>query len=126
MDFRIQRHLMGVVGLLLFTIAVLLRLNASQAGGDFLASSLLRVGILLCLLWMALPGLESLYKAFPKWAWVTALLILLVGAVQRNLLIVFGAILLALAFLQFVKYFLPSVKESKPGKTVDGRIVKKS
>jgi len=109
-----RRHALGICGLTFFLVALLL--GASSVGGStsqFALGALVRIGMLLVVLWLALPSLVSSYRYFPKWVWYVSLLALVVAALQRNLLVIVAALFAVLVFFQAVSWFLSGMRDAE-------------
>ena len=102
----IRRHLLGICGLLF--MAAWAAVVLSPANSDtlaFAAASSLRIGLVLCALWLSLPQLQQLSRRFPPWVFGVIGLLILVVAVRPKMIIYAAPILGALVVLQFMGKF---------------------
>jgi len=81
-DMVIQRHLCGIIGLLLFGIGAALCLRESSSSSTVFASASLRAGTLLMVTWLAWPKLIQWREGVPRVA-LTALFLLALVLVVR-------------------------------------------
>lgn len=111
-----RRHLLGILGGGFLGAALALQLLAGP--GDtrvFLIGLLTRTGVLLVVLWFALPNLTGLFRYFPKWVWLTAGLALAAAAIQRNLLLIVAVFFFVLVFFKITDVFLRSPDSKRSG-----------
>ena len=111
-----QRHLLGIVGLVLILAGIIGFSTISYSGMEDAAGVSLRAGIVIGALWMAYPQLVQMAKRFPKWLY--ALLGMAASVVAfgpRSLVIVIPALVI-LAALQFGAWVLKPLPKKRAAK----------
>ncbi|HAN96941.1 MAG TPA: hypothetical protein DCQ98_05670 [Planctomycetaceae bacterium] len=108
-----QRHALGLFGIGLLISAFVLGTNVSAGStSEFARGALVRVGVLLIVLWIALPSVQSLYRYFPKWVWYGAVAVLAAAALQGRIVVIVAAFFVVLVALQMISWFLGGLRES--------------
>ena len=117
-----SRHLLGIIGLAMLLAGLIGFVgfgggNSVATGETSPAGIGIRVGLLLCVLWMAYPELVKLAQRVPKWMFG---LILVGGAVafylgRRSLVIIIPAALV-LGALKMAGWFLKPDRKRKTAK----------
>jgi hypothetical protein len=83
---------------------------------QFVASICVRVGLVLCAIWLAYPQLEKITQRVPPWMLGCIVLGMLIIIVRPRMVIYLAPVLAAIAVLQFVGWLfkpLPQQKRSK-------------
>ena len=89
-----QRHLLGLLAIVLIIVGLSLMILESFAQYAFLANSCWRIGLVLAALWLALPQLKGMSVWFRRAAIVVAVI---AAAFSK-----YGLILLPLIFLMWI------------------------
>ena len=99
-----RRHALGIIGLVLIVtgLFILFRYGWDSGQTSFVGSVCMRIGIILGLLWLALPQLTDLFTRWPLWVMGSFAMGIMVLAVRPKLFVVVGPILASIAVLQFV------------------------
>jgi hypothetical protein len=91
-----QRHLLGLITLALFLAAASAhRMAAGQTSIILLGDACFRLGILLAVLWLALPNVLRMVERLPAWLIGTTFAALAMMAVRPKTIFVVGPLLLA-------------------------------
>lgn len=109
-----RRHAIGVFGVLLLVAFLAIGLTASSSDSNAFVYGkgvAFKAGLLLVVLWLALPSVERLFKRFPAWMWYVAGLGLLAAALQRHMIGFVAVLFLVLMFFQIVSWFLSGLNE---------------
>ena len=82
-----RRHALGLIGLAFLVACLALFIGSESIVGRraMMASISMRMGIVLCLTWLAYPQLQSLGQQMPKWAWALTIGALLLFVVSTKL-----------------------------------------
>ncbi|MFV1965433.1 MAG: hypothetical protein ACC628_08430 [Pirellulaceae bacterium] len=114
-----QRHGFGLFGLL-FLIAygvIFFRFGFSDAEVNMVAGICLRVGLVLCTIWLALPQLKQITQRVPPWMFGCILLALAIVIIRPRYIVALAPVLGAIAVLQFVGWLvkpLPQKRRPRP------------
>lgn len=91
-----NRTLLGILALICFLSGVVMLLAGH--GGE-VAGGLIRVGLVLGALWLALPSITGILTRTPKWVLTAAVIGIVICVVRPQLLLLVVPLLLALWFL---------------------------
>lgn len=122
-----RRIVLGIVALLFTGLGLvgLVKYGVGDSGGSAAASVALRTGVLLGVLWLALPQVEQLFRRFPPWLLGTLGLGGLVLLIRPRMFIYVLPILAALLVLQLagrlLQPFRDGLKEGSSAKKVARR-----
>ncbi len=108
-----QRHALGLFGIGFLMAAFVLGMSGFAGSTQkFALGAAVRVGVLLSVLWIALPSVQSLYRYFPAWVWYSAITVLLAAALQGRIVVLVAAFFVVLVALQLISWFLGGLRES--------------
>jgi hypothetical protein len=108
----IRRHIMGSFG-----IAFLLGglgLWLVKGTGNQMAGVGVKVGLVLCAIWLAFPQVAELTKRVPSWLMAAIGISGLVVAARPRMILYLGPVVAAIAFLQFVGWLFKPLPNPKP------------
>lgn len=122
-----RRIALGILALLFLIagVAGLIKYGLADSGGSAAASVALRTGVLLGVLWLALPQVELLFRRFPPWLLGTVGLGGLVLLIRPRMFVYVLPILAALMVLQLagrlLRPFRDGLAEAEPKKKATRR-----
>ncbi len=116
--------MIGGLSLLFLTGAVVAFLSISDSDSTFLGSMLMRVGLTLGAIWLALPQLDVLFNRFPPWLWIWGIVGIAAATVRWNIGVAILGIVAVLSIFRVAKWFFspiqpPSTSTSSKNSTVD-------
>lgn len=122
-----RRIALGIIALLFLVLGVagLIKYGVGDSGSSAAASVALRTGVLLGVLWLALPQVEQIFRRFPPWLLGTLGLGGLVLLIRPRMFIYVLPILAALLILQLagrlLQPFRDGMKEESSSKKIARR-----
>jgi hypothetical protein len=110
----VRRHGFGIFGLLfLGALGVIVFGYGLSDETQFVASICMRVGLVLCAIWLAYPQLEKITQRVPPWMLGCILLGMLVVVVRPRMILYLAPVLAAIAVLQFVGWLFKPLPQPK-------------
>ncbi|WP_145053362.1 hypothetical protein [Lignipirellula cremea] len=108
-----RRHLIGIIGLAFcLAAAVIWQVYTIPADGQMVVNSCLRIGLVMCAIWLAFPQAVEVLSKYPPWVVISSVLSVVVVAANPKLIIV----MLPLLMLVGVKMFITWVFTPPPAK----------
>lgn len=110
-----RRHLLGITALLFIAASCgLLFLGEGVALDHPMAGPMIRIGLVLGALWLALPQLQQLLLRFPPWFLATLAGLTLLLCLRPNMARYLLPLAAAIALLQFAGWILKPPTQGKP------------
>lgn len=112
-----RRHILGIIALALMLIGAGGLYQSRSFSGEIspMAGYLLRAGLMLGALWLALPQLQQLFQRFPPWLLASLGIGALVLFINGKILLIVGVTLLVIVILKFLGKFMQA--REKPRST---------
>lgn len=112
-----RRVILGIVSLLLIVggVASLVAMGGGEQERGMLASAVLRAGVILGAIWLAMPQLERLFQRFPPWLMAGAAIGFVILVVRPRLILYVAPLLVAMAALQWLAgFFRAAPRKPRP------------
>ena len=109
-----QRHILGILGVIALAFYGLWFAGIFQAGGEFFPAMAMRLGLVCCAIWLAVPDFKALMAKYPPWL-LGGIALLLVALVLNRSVFFTVAIVMAISLLLTIAVrFFGGKKKSEP------------